>query len=86
MVLEIMAFSNDGCTIVSGQMSVRAFKRWGWKMTVRWTGPRVTTKKKPECPCGLECVQGDAFGVWTFKEFMVPVYYTLTSSLDVGGQ
>jgi len=85
LVLEVMAFSNDGCTIVSGQMVVRQFWRSLWRPTRSSTGPLKVIKESENCPCPLECVVGTATGSWTARKGigLVSVRMRLSSKLRV---
>ena len=88
LILQMMAFSDDGCNIVSGQMLVRAFRRWPYHMDVTTSGPRITRRNSDACECGkLECVQGEAKGNWHTRRGIpftgIGFNYYLTTVLEL---
>ena len=48
--MEMMAASDDGCTLVSYQMTGWAWRATGWTMVASGNGPFLITKDQPEVP------------------------------------
>ena len=81
--MEMMAASDDGCTLVSYQMTGWAWRATGWTMVASGNGPFLITKTNPKCHCGkMECATGSITVTWVGHYLKLPISIILTTNLS----